>query len=145
MEDEFYPANHDPPRFSIFMAGVEEEDLNRVVHFEVPVDDPEKAEKFYGSVFGWTFQKWGGPVDYWLIKTGEGVGIDGGMMRKNPGQPLTNTIEVENVDSACKQIESAGGKVVVPKMAIPGIGYLAYFTDPDGNIFGVMHSDPAAQ
>lgn len=119
--------------------------MNRVVHFELPVEDPARSEKFYGGVFGWKFNKWGeGPMEYWLISTGEGTGIDGGMMRRNPGQPVTNTIEVSDVDEACSKITSAGGEIVVPKMAIPGVGYLAYFKDPDGNISGVMHRDGSA-
>jgi predicted enzyme related to lactoylglutathione lyase len=116
------------------------------MHFELPVDDPERAIKFYSENFGWKFNKWdGGEQAYWLISTGDGPGIDGGMMVRNPGQPVTNTIEVADCDQACSKIEQSGGQIVVPKMTIPGVGYLAYFKDPDGNIFGVMHSDRSAQ
>jgi predicted enzyme related to lactoylglutathione lyase len=118
--------------------------MARVVHFEVPADDPERSIRFYGEVFGWKFTKWAGPMDYWLISTGEGMGIDGGLMKKNEGQPVTNTIGVEDLDRSLLDIERAGGTIVVPKMPIPGVGWLAYFKDPDENIFGVMQPDTSA-
>ena len=119
--------------------------MPRVVHFEIPADDVQKLITFYQQAFGWQFTKYGGPGEYFLISTGEGMGIDGGLMKKNhPDQPVTNVICVENVDDSCEAIEKAGGEVVVPKMPIPGVGYLAYFKDPEGNITGVMHPDETA-
>jgi predicted enzyme related to lactoylglutathione lyase len=55
-----------------------------------------------------------------------------------------NTIDVPSVDDYTSKVESKGGTVVVPKMAVPGIGYMAYCTDPEGNMFGIMQSDPGA-
>ncbi len=120
--------------------------MNRIVHFELPVSDPETSIKFYSDLFGWKFQKWEGPVEYWLVTTGEGdTGINGGLMRRmDPSQPITNTIDVESVDATCAAIEAAGGQIVVPKMPIPGVGWLAYFKDPDGLITGIMQNDPSA-
>ncbi len=121
--------------------------MPRVVHFEVPADNPERAIQFYSDVFGWKFQKWEGPMEYWLVQTGEEQrGIDGGLMRReHPGAPVVNTIEVASVDEFVRHIELKGGKIVVPKMPIPGVGYLAYFHDPEGNMFGIMQPDPAAK
>lgn len=118
----------------------------RPVHFEIPVDDPEKNIAFFESVFGWKFNKWGGPMEYWVVSTGDSQpGIDGGLMRRmNPGQPIVNTIEVPSVDDYIAKITNAGGQIVLPKMPIPGVGYLAYFKDPDGNIHGIMHEDKSA-
>ncbi|HLF35284.1 MAG TPA: VOC family protein [Cyclobacteriaceae bacterium] len=119
---------------------------NRVVHFEIPSDNPDKSMKFFTEVFGWKFQKFGN-FDYWLILTGDPStpGIDGGLMKKiDPKQPVTNHISVENLDEMIPKIEKAGGKIVVSKTAIPGVGYYAYFTDPDGNIHGVMQDDQKA-
>src|SRR6266536_6021578 len=98
--------------------------MPRVIHFEVPADDPDRAAKFYGSVFGWKFAKWGGPQDYWLITTGDGQpGINGGMLRRpHPGAGTVNTVDVSSIDDAVKQIEAGGGKVAMPKMTIPGVG-----------------------
>ena len=120
--------------------------MNHIVHFELPVSDPETAMKFYSTVFGWTFHKWDGPMDYWTITTGSGeTGIDGGLMRhQHPDQPVACTASVENVDAICAAIVAAGGEIAVPKMAVPGIGWLAYFKDPDGLISGVMQDDPTA-
>ncbi|HEX9369497.1 MAG TPA: VOC family protein [Roseiflexaceae bacterium] len=121
--------------------------MPRVVHFELAADDPERASKFYSDVFGWKIRKWDGPEDYWLATTGEPgqLGIDGGIMRRNADMPaVVNTIDVASVDDSVARIEAGGGKVVAPKMAIPGIGYLAYCLDTEGNMFGVMQSDPSA-
>jgi len=120
--------------------------MPRVIHFEVPADNPDRAVKFYSKIFGWTFQKWAGPQDYWLISTGEsGPGINGGMLRRSqPGASTVNTVDVKSVDDMVGEIVKAGGSVIAPKMPIPGIGYLAYCQDPEGNTFGLMQADPAA-
>jgi hypothetical protein len=98
-------------------------------------------------VFGWKFTKWEGPAPYWLITTGpkEEPGIDGGLLpRRDPSQPCVNTIGVANVDDTIKTVEKNGGKIALPKMAVPGVGWLAYCQDTDGNMFGVMQMDPSA-
>lgn len=122
--------------------------MPRVIHFELGAVDPERATKFYGQVFGWESNKWGGPQEYWLVKTGpEGTpGIDGGIMRHKDGAPRTvNTIEVSSLDDYMAKVNAAGGKIVVEKMPIQGVGYLAYGQDPEGNLFGMMQADPAAK
>ena len=122
--------------------------MSKVVHFELPADDLERAQKFYTEIFGWHFQKWDGPMPYWMIVTGpqEAPGIGGGMMpRPHPGAGVVNTIGVASVDDTVAAVEAHGGKIILPKMAIPGIGWLAYFTDTEGNQFGVMQNDPAAK
>lgn len=122
--------------------------MSRVIHFEIPSDDPERAVAFYGDVFGWKFQKWDGPMPYWLVTTGaEGErGIDGGLKpRSHPGETTVNTVGVASLDESLRTIETKGGKTVVPKMAIPGVGWLAYCADPDGNTFGVLQPDEKAR
>jgi len=121
--------------------------MPRVIHFELTADDPERATQFYSKVFGWQIQKWEGPQDYWLITTGEvgTPGIDGAMMRRGDfSAPVVNTIDVPSVDEFVAKITANGGSVVAPKMPIPGIGYFAYCKDTEGNMFGVMQSDPSA-
>lgn len=81
---------------------------------------------------------------YWLIETGEEgtPGINGGLMkRQQPGQSVCNTINVSSVDESTQKVIDAGGTIVVPKMAIPGVGYLVYYLDPENNMFGMMESD----
>jgi predicted enzyme related to lactoylglutathione lyase len=121
--------------------------MSRVIHFEIPADNAERAIKFYGEVFGWQFQKWEGPQEYWLIKTGQDdqPGINGGLVRRQqPGGGTVNTIGVESVDKFVAAVENKGGKKAVPKMVIPGVGYVAYCTDPEGNTFGIFETDQAA-
>jgi predicted enzyme related to lactoylglutathione lyase len=101
---------------------------------------------FYTSVFDWKITKWDGPVEYWLVSTGEGRGIDGGIVPRRGGGPLEGaavnayvcTIGVESLDEVQSAIFTNGGTVAVERQEIPGIGLLAYFKDPDGNIFGVL-------
>lgn len=119
---------------------------NRVVHFEIPCDNPEKTMSFFKEVFGWSFQQFGTET-YWSVTTGDEKlpGINGGLMKKrDPGQPVVNSIDVVNLDEYMLKIENAGGTIVVPKMAIPTVGWLAYFKDPDGNIHGLYQNDPSA-
>jgi predicted enzyme related to lactoylglutathione lyase len=124
--------------------------MPRIVHFELPADDPARAEKFYSSVFGWKFQKWDGPMEYWMVMTESASspepGINGGMGRRRiPGEAMSNTISVSSVDEYASKIQKAGGKITVPKSAIPGVGWLAYFQDPEGNLLGMMQFDEAAK
>lgn len=120
---------------------------NRVVHFEIPCDNPEKVMEFFKEVFGWKFQQFGNE-QYWSADTGDSKapGIGGGIMKKrDPNQPVVNSILVESVDEFIAKIEKAGGQIVVPKMPIPAVGWLAYFKDPDGNIHGIYQNDPSAK
>jgi predicted enzyme related to lactoylglutathione lyase len=120
--------------------------MNRPTHFEIPVKDAAKMSAFYSVVFQWTIMKWAGPMDYWTISTGEGnPGINGGFMpRLEPAPNTVITMQVEDLDSSIASITSHGGTIVVPRMPIPTIGYLAYGKDPEGNIFGIMQADTAA-
>ena len=124
--------------------------MPRVNHFEIYTDNPEAVQPFYREIFGWKFQKFeGGPVEYWLITTGpeNEPGINGGMTRPREGQrPGTlNTIGVGSLDETINEIKQRGGKICVPKMAIPKVGWLAYAEDPAGNVFGIIEPDTNAK
>jgi len=122
--------------------------MSRPVHFEIPSSNPERAMAFYTAVFGWQFQKWDGPMPYWMITTGpnDQPGINGGLMPKqHPDQPCVNTMNVANLDETTKVIQANGGTNVVPKMPVPTVGWLAYFKDVDGHIFGCMQMDPSVK
>lgn len=126
--------------------------MRRVVHFEIHAAEPARAIAFYSRVFGWEFTPWGGA--YWIIRTGPGdqAGIDGGLVprRGSPpaeGQPVNAfvcTISVASVDATLEQALASGGAVAVPKMAVPGVGWLAYVKDTEGNILGLMQDDRSA-
>jgi predicted enzyme related to lactoylglutathione lyase len=126
--------------------------MPRVVHFEIHADDPQRAVTFYQDIFGWQINKWEGPQDYWLVTTGpeNEPGINGAILRRP--QPVNGdgviayvcTIDVPSVDDVTAQITAYGGTIVLPKMAVPQVGWLAYCKDSEGNIFGVLQSDPSA-
>lgn len=117
---------------------------NRVIYFEIPADDTEASKKFFAEVFGWGFRPFG-EADYWQAMTGDPTkeGIDGAIMKKvHPNQPLINSIQVEDVDATLRKVEEAGGKVVIPKMVVPMVGWLAYIEDPSGYMHGVVQIVP---
>lgn len=115
---------------------------NRVTHFEIPCEQPERTMSFFEGVFNWSFKKFG-EEEYWFAVTGkDSPGINGAIMKKrHPDQPIANSISVNKIDETLKKIEKYKGQVVVPKMAIPGAGWIAFFKDPDGNIHGLWQDD----
>lgn len=122
--------------------------MPRPTHFDLTAEDPERAMKFYQNVFGWTFSKWEGPMEYWLISTGPEAepGIDGGLAKRTEGGAVTEvTIGVDSVEDFVVKIKANGGNVLRPKEAIPGEGWFAYCQDSEGNKFGIMEMDSSAQ
>ena len=121
--------------------------MPRISHFDIPADDPKRAQKFYKEVFGWKFKKWDGPMDYWMAKTGtKEPGIDGGMSKRMPGQMgMTNTINVPSIEKFSKKIMENGGQLIIPKMAIPKVGWFAQCMDTEGNMFGIIEMDEKAE
>jgi uncharacterized protein len=122
--------------------------MPRIVHFEMPADNVDRAVKFYTDVFGWKSQKYAGsPTDYRLVITGDEKqpGINGGIMARGQEKCVINSIDVPDVDAYIKKIKSAGGKMLTPKMPIPGVGYFAYFQDTEGNKVGVYQTDMSAK
>lgn len=120
--------------------------MPRVVHFEIPAKDSARMVAFYKEVFGWEFNKWD-QGDYWLITTGadDAPGINGGMYLPREGMTGTvNTIDVSNLDASVARVKANGGQVIEAKMPIPGVGWLAYCKDVEGNLFGMMQADPNA-
>jgi predicted enzyme related to lactoylglutathione lyase len=141
-----------------------------IVHFEIPADDVERAKKFYSDLFGWKMERWSGTDDakdsssssssspsnmqYWIISTTDDKGnkssIGGGLMKRHdqPDQHLrqiTNFIDVNSVDEYSSKIEKLGGKIVVPKMAVPGMGYFAVCHDTENNSFGIWEANESAK
>jgi uncharacterized protein len=132
--------------------------VNRVVHFEIHADDPERAMAFYKTLFGWAFQKYGGDAfDYWLVTTGDAdaPGINGGLMRRMRKLPASSepipvvafvcTIDVDDIDRVMEAAIQAGATRAMPKNAIPTVGWTAYMKDPEGNVFGLYQVDRNAK
>ena len=118
-----------------------------LVWFEIPADSIERAKKFYGSLFGWKFNKLQAAVnDYWHIDTG-GIDAspDGGLMpRLHPQQPITNYVSVPSVTKATAKVEKLGGTICKPKTAVPGMGYFVICLDTEGNTFALWEMNERA-
>jgi uncharacterized protein len=113
----------------------------KVVHFEIPIDENDRALGFYEQAFGWTMHQFG-PVEYWPTQAGDGEGIGGALTKRNEYNPaLMFYIEVEDIDAAFAKIEQAGGKRASERMPIPGVGYSAFFDDTEGNRVGIFQPD----
>jgi predicted enzyme related to lactoylglutathione lyase len=129
--------------------------MSRVVHFEIHASQPQTLMDFYAGLFGWSFTKWEGPADYWLIETGpsDQPGINGGLLPRRGPAPLPEmppvnafvcTVEIPSLEKALSQSIALGGTVMLPKTPIPGVGWLVYVKDPDGNMFGLLLPDQQA-
>jgi predicted enzyme related to lactoylglutathione lyase len=126
--------------------------MPRPVHFEIHASDPEKLVAFYTRVFDWKFNHLP-HINYWLIDTGAGEGINGGLMKRlgpaaPEGAPVNSyvvTIGVPSVDDYLKRALDAGATVALAKMPIPGVGWQVYVKDPDGNILGLHQADASAK
>lgn len=121
--------------------------MARVVHFEIPVDDAERSQRFYRELFGWDMS--GEPDEgYWLATTGSAdePGIDGALIRRGPvHRTPVIVIQVASVDESLARAEAAGGDVLHGKHTIPHVGYSGYLRDPEGNVVGIFQPDALAR
>ena len=110
---------------------------DKIVHFDIPVDDVEKARKFYTQVFGWKFSKADMlGMEYWLINTGSKE-VGGGLYKKvKPNQVPANYAGVKSIDASMKKFQKAGGKIILEKMEVPKMGWVGMGLDPAGNAIG---------
>ncbi|GGD14444.1 VOC family protein [Pontibacillus salipaludis] len=131
--------------------------MGRIIHFEIHVDDMDRAKHFYGEVFGWTFEDWSeyAGMPYFGAVTGDAdkLGINGALMKRQdpppaPNQPINGyacTIEVGDYDSIDAKILENGGVVALPKHALPGMAWQGYYKDTEGNTFGIHQTDENAK
>lgn len=135
--------------------------MPRPVHFEIHATEPQAVAQFYSELFGWSFHQWG-DQPYWLVATGDGnpmkdipssePGIDGGLVARRgrapqEGQPVNAwvvTVDVADCRGTLDRAVELGATVALPVDVVPGVGWLAYFKDPDGNLVGIMQSDDSA-
>jgi predicted enzyme related to lactoylglutathione lyase len=130
--------------------------MNRVIHFEIHASDLNASQKFYENVFGWQIQDLGPQMgNYRLVNTGEDPegaqwrGINGGMLARHGGPPAGGapvnafvcTVSVGDLDASIGKVKANGGSMALDKMQVPGVGWLAYVKDPDGNLFGMLQPD----
>lgn len=114
--------------------------MPKVVHFEIPARNVKRAVEFYKKVFGWKINKWRGPMEYYLARTGKKgeMGIDGAIMKAGTVKSTVNTIGVASLARHVAKIKKAGGKQMTEKEEIPGIGFFCYCRDTEGNLFGIL-------
>jgi uncharacterized protein len=123
--------------------------MNRVVHFEIPADNMERAKRFYGENFGWTLHQLGPEMgNYVLVQTGptdekgmpqDKAFINGGLMMRDPSasSPVL-VIAVDDADATVDKVKKSGGKLVGEIMDIPNVGRYARLQDSEGNVIGVL-------
>ncbi len=122
----------------------------RIVHFEIPFDDGDRARKFYGEAFGWTLSEMP-EMGYTIVMTGpvtdsgmptEPGYINGGMFARNDQYPTVPviTVDVASIDDALNRIEQLGGSTVLAKQQVGDMGFAAYFQDPEGNVMGLWET-----
>jgi len=125
--------------------------MNTVGYFEIQSSDPSREIKFYSTIFGWKFiEEKNLPLEYYRI---EGAGINGGLLKRPvkipPAECGTNayccSVEVADFDKTAASIMQYGGKVALPKFAIPGKCWQGYFLDADNNVLGVFQVDENAK
>jgi predicted enzyme related to lactoylglutathione lyase len=121
---------------------------NTLAHFAINAADVEQARAFYSKVFGWTFQSWGPPGFYQIEAKDSAVrGALQGRRELVQGQRTIGfecTFAVDSIDATEQAVKAAGGKVMLERSVIPGVGTLMFFADLDGNVFGAMQYDAAA-
>jgi predicted enzyme related to lactoylglutathione lyase len=120
--------------------------MSKMVHFEIPVDDSERAAAFYRDVLGWEVSGFGNQP-YWLVRAGADnePGADGALIARGDVHRSPVLIAgVDDLDAAIARVEARGGQVVQGKLPIPGVGWSAYFVDPEGNTIGLFQDDRTA-
>jgi|BarGraNGADG00312_2_1021985.scaffolds.fasta_scaffold33927_3 predicted enzyme related to lactoylglutathione lyase len=125
----------------------------RVVHFEIPFDDGDRARSFYQTAFGWSIMTMPEMGGYTLVSTGptgeqgpsEPGYIGGGMMQRADGfRGPVITVDVDDIDASLAKVEELGGTTVRPRQEVGQMGFSAYFTDPEGNLMGLWQNAPQA-
>ncbi len=123
--------------------------MPKIVHFELPFDDAERANRFYAEVFGWESHKWEGPQEYYLQQTGpeDEPGIGGALAPRQSTENGGGTqlvIGVDDLDACIARVADAGCAIVTPRTPIPGVGWFANFRDTEGNVLGMFQRDDGA-
>lgn len=119
--------------------------MANVEHFEIPVDNMDRAQSFYASLFGWHFESQQyGDFEYTFIQTSDSTKtLPGGMLkRQSPEQTITNYISVDSIETTCQELQELGGKVLMPKQEVKGAGFMAVCMDTENNAFGLWENLP---
>ncbi len=120
--------------------------MSKIIHFEIPVDDPERASSFYRDTLGWEISALEG-MAYWLVRAGapEEPGADGALIGRGDIHRTPIVIAgVDDVDETLRRVGQAGGEVLQGKLPVPGVGWSAYVRDSEGNTIGIFEADSTA-
>lgn len=126
--------------------------MNTVAYFEIQASEPKKLVEFYKHVFGWEFLKEEfQPMEYWRMR--DTIGVFGAILKRPAQTPplqygtnaFTCSVQVANYDEISTKILENGGKVALPKFAVPGRCWQGYYIDPDHNVFGLFQADVNAK
>jgi uncharacterized protein len=125
----------------------------KVVHFEVPFDDGDRARSFYKEAFGWQVMEMP-DMGYTIVMTGpsddsgptEAGFVNGGMLSREQAatQGPVIVLDVKSIETTLERIGSLGGSTVVGKTPVGDMGFAAYFTDPEGNVMGLWETTPGS-
>lgn len=117
-----------------------------IMHYEIPAKNLAKLRKFYENVVGWKFKDSGMPgMTYLLISTSRSTKLpSGGMYKKSRASAPTTYVSVKNIDASTRKLQKNGGKVVVAKQPVPGMGWSVVARDPEGNWLGLFQVDMKA-
>jgi hypothetical protein len=119
-----------------------------LVWFEIPADNVQRAKAFYGKLFGWKIKKMvGAKMPYFLIDTGGGDQTPDGRLleRQSPQHAITNYVSVASVEKAAEKVQKLGGKVIMPQMPVPQMGYFVVCQDTENNAFALWERNEKAQ
>lgn len=115
---------------------------NPFIHVELSAQNLESMKEFYGEVFNWKFEDFP-EANYVTFSTGEG-GLGGGfnpVSEENPAGTVVNYIQCDDIKATLAAIEASGGKALMEPMPIPGVGQIAHFHDPSGNLLSVLQPE----
>jgi predicted enzyme related to lactoylglutathione lyase len=114
----------------------------QIVHIEIPADDTGKAQEFWGSLFGWQFQNYPGPSDYFMTQISDQTG--GAITNMEPAKKGTRPyFSVDEINAGAARVKELGGEADEP-MPVPNMGWFATCKDPHGNEFGLWQNDTSA-
>ena len=119
-----------------------------LVWFEIPADNIQRAKSFYSKLFGWKIKKFAGTkMPYWHIDTGGADHtLDGGMIeRQTPQHTITNYVLVLSVEKSAAKVQKLGGKIIMPKAAVPQMGYFVICQDTEKNMFALWEKSKTAK
>lgn len=114
-------------------------------HVEIPADDPDRAQRFYNGLFGWSFEVPSGFEAYYMFTTPVGQeGMGGAIGKRGEMAPdkLRTYVHVDSIDASLPKVTELGGSVIEDKSEVPGMGWYAVFTDTEGNELALWESTP---